>query len=160
MARLKDVRPEDMPDLIREAQQEYEKDRRRRCDEHSREELADAAQELGLPVEYLERAAASYQNRLAARARWRQRFKGAMLFGGGAATGVAGALLLARPAPPPAAVEAPPPVQAVVAAPAMIAGTVLGDIDGDGWADVCVAGPDGTILYRRSGPGRYIVVPQ
>lgn len=75
MLRLKDIPPEEMPDVVRVANELYEKDRRRAEQDQERLNYVDAAEELGVPPEYMEQAAQELHRRRVAEAEVRNRKK-------------------------------------------------------------------------------------
>ena len=58
MLRLENVPPEEMPQVVRIASELYEKDRTLEAEAQERQATVEAAEEVGLPEEYLHRAAA------------------------------------------------------------------------------------------------------
>src|SRR5688572_21737574 len=74
MLRLKDVAPGEMPEVLRVASELYEKDQQELVRAQERQHVVDAAAEVGLPQEYLERAAHElHQRRVVAVVERRQR---------------------------------------------------------------------------------------
>jgi hypothetical protein len=57
MLRLKDIPPEQMPEIVRIAGELYERDQQTADQDKQRQDYVAAAEELGVPQEYLERAA-------------------------------------------------------------------------------------------------------
>ncbi len=75
MLRLKDIPPEEMPEVVRVANELYEKDRRRAEQDQERRNYVDAAEELGVPPEYMEQAAQELHRRRVAEAEVKNRSK-------------------------------------------------------------------------------------
>src|SRR5205807_918200 len=67
MLRLKDVPEEDMPEVVRVASELYERDREQAAQDQAKQAYVDAAGEVGLPPEYLERASEEVHARRVAR---------------------------------------------------------------------------------------------
>src|SRR5579871_6877709 len=63
MSRLEQISPEEMPKVIQIASQLYEQDQTKAAEAQERQAYVDAAQEVDLPKEYLERAAAELEVR-------------------------------------------------------------------------------------------------
>lgn len=71
MSRLKQVRPAEMPEVLRVASELYAHDQAQLQQAQQAQELLAAAKEVGLPAEYLERAAAMVQTQRITRRRRR-----------------------------------------------------------------------------------------
>lgn len=63
MLKLENVSPQEMPEVVRIASELYEKDQEKEGEAQEREATLNAAEEVGLPPEYLHRAAAEMHNR-------------------------------------------------------------------------------------------------
>src|SRR4051794_29334133 len=71
MLRLENVPPEQMPEVVHIASELYEKDRQLDVESQERQATVEAAKEVGLPEEYLHRAAAELHVRRVAQAQQR-----------------------------------------------------------------------------------------
>ncbi len=115
MLRLKDVPPDEMREVVRVATELYREDQTAQEKDQERQHLIEAAGEVGLPEEYLERAAAEVHRRRVAEIQVRLRKK-RIGFGLAAALGLAGVVVLmpsalkTTPAPlaPPTVVQLEP----------------------------------------------------
>jgi len=63
MLKLENVPPEEMPEVVHLASVLYERDKEKSAEDQERQATVDAAREVGLPEEYLHRAAAELHNR-------------------------------------------------------------------------------------------------
>jgi len=92
MLRLKDLPPEEMAEVVRVASELQQRDQRANDDQRERQHVVDAAEEVGLPAEYLEQAAAEIHQRRVADTIARRRRKswalGASLVGGSVLLGL------------------------------------------------------------------------
>src|SRR5947209_2320151 len=79
MLRLKDVSEEDMPEVVRVASELYERDREQAAQDQAKQAYVDAAGEVGLPPEYMERASAEVHARRVARIKQRRTVRMAWL---------------------------------------------------------------------------------
>jgi hypothetical protein len=113
LLKLKDVPQEQMGEVVRIASEMYDKEHQ---EKRERSSTVAAAEELGIPEEYLERAAKELQEKRIAEARLRQEKRRRFLIGGGiAAAAVAIGLAVVRPVPPAAALSlTPQTTQAIV----------------------------------------------
>lgn len=112
MLRLKDVPPEQMPEVVRIANQLYEKDQRLAEQDQERNSYVSAAEELGVPKEYLEKAAAELHRQRVVESHDKQqgKAKAIMFFAAALAGGIAlvmtGFLITpTRMSPPPRVAE-------------------------------------------------------
>ncbi len=105
--RLENVPPEQMPEVVHIASELYERDRLKDAETQERQATVDAAKEVGLPEEYLHRAAAElHVRRIAQAQKSRKRRAGVIAVVGAAlALGGAGGLYVIR-----SQVSAPPAV--------------------------------------------------
>lgn len=118
MLRLKDVPPEQMPEVVRIANQLYEKDQRLAEQDQERDSYVNAAEELGVPKEYMERAAAELHRQKVIEAQDKQQTNGRKALIMAAVGAGVGAFLLVgligttrtetRLAPPRVVTSAPP----------------------------------------------------
>ena len=130
MLRLKDIPETDTPEVIQTAQRLYEQER---SESERTSSLADAAEEVGLPREYLERAAQEvHQRRVVAMHEQRRRRN--WLLAAGVAAGVAvslvGGLYVARTSPQLSGPLVPPVAVTTAAASADLATQWSLDTDG------------------------------
>lgn len=84
MLKLENISPQEMPEVVRVASEMYERDLERQGETQERQAVLRAAVEIGLPAEYLHRAAAEVHARRVERVRRRRRWRNGLL----AATGV------------------------------------------------------------------------
>ena len=75
MLRLENIPPEQMPEVVHIASELYEKDRQLDSESQERQATVDAAKEIGLPEEYLHRAATELHVRRVAQAQQQRRRK-------------------------------------------------------------------------------------
>lgn len=73
MLKLENIPPEQMPEVVHIASELYEKDRQLDAETQERQATVDAAKEVGLPEEYLHRAAAELHGRRVAQAQVQRR---------------------------------------------------------------------------------------
>ena len=103
MSRLEQISPEEMPKVVQIASQLYEQDRTQEAEAQERQAYVEAAKEVDLPPEYLERAAAELQTRRIAQVRQRRRIRTGALATLGAVVVLGSAWgITHRPAPAPA----------------------------------------------------------
>jgi len=101
MLRLQNVEPSDMEEVVRVANELHE---RETDEDRERRATTDAAEEMGIPRETMERAAAIVQARRIERVRAARRRRRGVIATLAAAIAIGGTWVwLARPAPPPAA---------------------------------------------------------
>jgi hypothetical protein len=99
LLKLKDVPQEQMGEVVRIASEMYD---REHAQKQERASTVAAAEELGLPQEYLERAAKELQEKRIAEARLKREKRQRIIIGSVVAAGVlGGAALIFRPAPAP-----------------------------------------------------------
>lgn len=106
MLKLENVSPQEMPEVVRIASELYQRDQEKEGEEQERLSTVQAAEEIGLPEEYLHRAAEEMHARRVELVQRKRRTRNGIL----AVTGVAalfglttwGVNTLTRPAPPPA----------------------------------------------------------
>ncbi|HLV81361.1 MAG TPA: hypothetical protein VKT32_13835 [Chthonomonadaceae bacterium] len=102
MLRLENVSPEEMPEVVRIASELYERDQGKEAQDQERQAYVDAAEEVGLPEEYLHRAAAELQIRRAEQIRLKRRRRQGLLAVLAAVGALAGLWQVThRPPPPP-----------------------------------------------------------
>lgn len=102
MLRLENVSPEEMPEVVRIASELYERDQGKKAQDQERQAYVDAAGEVGLPEEYLHRAAAELQVRRAEQIRRRRRMRQGLLAALAAVVALGGLWQIThRPPPPP-----------------------------------------------------------
>ena len=94
MLRLKDVPPDEMREVVRVATELYREDQTTQERDQERQQLIEAAGEVGLPQEYLERAAAEVHRRRVLEIEARRLRKKRIGFGLLAAVGLAGVIAL------------------------------------------------------------------
>lgn len=95
MLRLKDLPPSEMDEVVRVASELYQRDQRAEEDQRERQHVVEAAQEVGLPGEYLELAAAEIHQRRVAETVQRRRRNRWKYAAAGLALGVAAVVVLA-----------------------------------------------------------------
>jgi hypothetical protein len=100
MSRLEQLSPEEMPEVVRIASQLYEQDRTRDAEAQERQAYVDAAKEVDLPPEYMERAAAELQARRIEQVRRRRRVRKGALATLGAIVVLAGVWQVTHQPPP------------------------------------------------------------
>jgi hypothetical protein len=107
MLRLQDIPPEQMPEVVRVASELYEKDKENEVEAAQRQATVEAAAEVGLPEEYLHRAAAELHTRRVVQIEQKRRKRNGMLAVGGAllVLGTAGYFVMNRTAAPPATTQ-------------------------------------------------------
>lgn len=102
MQRLENVSPEEMPEVVRIASELYEQDQAQSAQDQTRQAYVDAAGEVGLPEEYLQRAAAEMHARRVERIQHRRRMRTGLLATLGAVVALGGLWSIThRPPPPP-----------------------------------------------------------
>ena len=82
MLRLQDIPPEQMPEVVRVASELYEKDREHEAEAEQRQATVAAAAEVGLPEEYLQRAATELHSRRVEQRQHKRRRNGLLAIGG------------------------------------------------------------------------------
>jgi hypothetical protein len=85
MLRLENIPPEEMPEVVHIASELYERDKEQDAAALHRQATVDAAEEVGLPEEYLHRAAAELQARRIVKAQQRRRKRAGLFAAIGAA---------------------------------------------------------------------------
>lgn len=100
MRRLKDVPPTEMPEVLRVASELYARDRAEVERSEQSQELKKAAEELDLPAEYLEQAAAVVHAEKVAQIRAARRRRNSVLAVLGVALGIWGGWRVTHPPPP------------------------------------------------------------
>ncbi len=102
MLRLNNVPEEDMPEVVRIASELYERDREQTAQDQARQAVVDAAGEVGLPRQYLERASAELHARRVAAVQRRRKVRLAAVAAAVVALGgmLAVRLIPSGPAPP------------------------------------------------------------
>ncbi|HLV80411.1 MAG TPA: hypothetical protein VKT32_09015 [Chthonomonadaceae bacterium] len=102
MSRLEQISPEEMPKVVQIASQLYEQDRTKEAEAQERQAYVDAAKEVDLPPEYMERAAAELQTRRIAEVKQRRRVRNGVLATLGGVVALAGLWKVThRPPEPP-----------------------------------------------------------
>lgn len=111
MLRLDNIPPEEMPEVVRVASELYEKDREREAEAAERQATVQAAAEVGLPEEYLHRAAAELHARRVEQVKQRRRRRNGLLAVGGAVLALGTAAIvdsqLRQSAPTPTSITQP-----------------------------------------------------
>ena len=98
MLRLENIPPSEMTEVVHIASELYEKDRQQEAETQERQATVDAAAEVGLPEEYLHRAAAELHARRVARVRQQRRRRTGVLATVGVALALGtGAYVVTRP---------------------------------------------------------------
>jgi len=119
MLRLENVPPEEMPEVVHIASELYEKDKQYDEESQQRKATVDAAAEVGLPEEYLHRAAQQLHARRVEQAGQKRRRRNGLLAVVGAAVVLGGGAFVFTHPPSVAPPEAPP--ISVVQPPAQLA---------------------------------------